>query len=231
MAKEFTKNMFIMLLSIMIGAVIITYFVGNIMYQSNIRSLRTEHTAEIETITGKNINFTNNFLKSSVLLDAAREDRAFGNYNFDLAFLWYTSALPEKNSSTMEVYKTRAIDNCTDAMPNYLNSHNNFLESKKSFNDTKTYTSYEKYLDVLDLYVGLTSSGARLTLLRYNASHYLSYLAENLTMENGTVTYLVNMSEIMELFNGTMALYGGELEIFEEYQEVIDEYEFFDEIR
>ena len=231
MARVFTKNMFVILLSIMIGAVIITYFVGDIMYQSNIRSLTTEHTAEIETITGKNINFTNNFLKSSVLLDAAREDRAFGNYHFDLAFLWYTSALVEKNVTIMEVHKTRTIDNCTEAMPNYINSHNNFLEAKKSFTDTKTYTTYNKYLEVLDLYVGLTGSGAKLTLLRYNASQYLKILSENLTFIGGNVTYLGDMSEFLLLFNQTMGMYAGELAIFEEFQEEIDEYEFFDEIR
>lgn len=231
MARVFTKNMFVMLLSIMIGAVIITYFIGDIMYQSDIRSLTTEHTAEIETITGKNINFTNNFLKSSVLLDAAREDRAFGNYHFDLAFLWYTSALVEKNVTAMELHKTRTIDNCTEAMPNYINSHYNFLEAKKSFTDTKTYTTYDKYLEVLDLYVGLTDSGAKLTLLRYNASQYLKILAENLTFIGGNVTYLGNMSEFLLLFNQTMGMYGGELAIFEEFQEEIDEYEFFDEIR
>jgi hypothetical protein len=231
MAREFTKNMFIMLLSIMIGAVIITYFMGDIVYQSNIRSITTEHTVEIETITGKNINFTNNFLKSSVLLDGAREDRAFGNYNFDLAFLWYTSALSEKNSTNMEIHKTRAIDNCSEAMPNYINSHYNFLEAKKSYTETKGYTTYDKYLEVLDLYVKLTDSGAKLTLLRYNASQYLKIISENLTYDEGIVTYLGNMTELLILFNQTIGMYGGELAIFEEILEEIDEYEFFEEIR
>ena len=176
MGREFTKNMFIMLLSIMVGAVIITYFAADIVNRSTIENLTIEHTAEIETITGKNINFTNNFLKSSVLLDLAREYRAFGNYNFDLAFLWYSSALAERNISTIELYKQRTIDNCTEAMPNYLNSHGNFLESKVSFENTKNYTSYDKYLEILDIYIGLTGSGARLTMLRYNASQYLLLL-------------------------------------------------------
>lgn len=231
MGREFTKNMFIMLLSIMVGAVIITYFAADIVNRSTIENLTIEHTAEIETITGKNINFTNNFLKSSVLLDLAREYRAFGNYNFDLAFLWYSSALAERNISTIELYTQRTIDNCTEAMPNYLNSHGNFLESKVSFENTKNYTNYDKYLEILDIYIGLTGSGARLTMLRYNASQYLLLLAENLTIEDGSVTYLTNMSDILGLFNETMMLYGMELAIFEEFQDLIDEYDFFEEIR
>ena len=227
MAKELDRNMFIMLLSIMIGAIIITYFAADIIRRSEIEKL----TTEIETIEERNINFTDDFMKSSVLLDSAKDDRAFGNYHFDLAFLWYNSALSEKNSSTMELYKNRTIDNCTNAMPNYLNSHQNFGEAKDSFNATKSYTSYPKYLEILDIYVGLTGSGARLAMLRYNASKYLKYLAENLTIVNGTVIYLENVSELMDLFNETMELYGEELEIFDEYQDAIDEYEFFEEIR
>ena len=122
MVRLFDRNMFIMLLAIMIGAIIITYFIADIQNRSRIETLTIEHTAEIETIEGKNINFTNRFLKSSVLLDGAREDRAFGDYHFDLAFLWYNSALLEKNNGTMELYKTRCIENCTSAMPKYLYS-------------------------------------------------------------------------------------------------------------
>ena len=227
MAREFDRNMFIMLLSIMIGAIIITYFAADIVRRSEIESL----TTEIETIEERNINFTDHFMKSSVLLDSAKDDRAFGNYHFDLAFLWYNSALSEKNSSTMELYKNRTIDNCTNAMPNYLNSNNNFEEAKGSFNDTKAYTSYDKYIEILDLYVNLTGSGAKLAMLRYNASVYLKYLAENLTLINGTVTYLENVSELMDLFNETLDAYDEELEVYEEYKDVIDEYEFFEEIR
>ena len=231
MAREFTKNMFVMLLSIMVGAVIITYFVGDIMYQSNIRSLATQHTVELESIEERNINFTDHFMKSSSLLDSAREDRAFGNYYFDLAFLWFNSALSETNSSIFEVYRNRSIDNCTEAMPNYLNSYNNFGQAKNSFNSTKNYTTYQKYWDIIDLYIGLTGSGARLSMLRYNASIYLEYLAENLTMKNGTVAYMDNVSDLLDMFNETMMLYDEELGLFEEFDDALDEYEFFDEIR
>ena len=231
MVREFDRNMFIMMLAIMIGAIIVTYFVADIVYRSNIETLTTQHTADIETLEERNINFTNHFMKSSVLLDSARDDQAFGNYHFDLAFLWYSSALSEKNSSTMELYKNRTIDNCTNALPNYLNSYQNFENAKSFFNDTKSYTTYEKYLEVLDIYVGLTGSGARLAMLRYNATKYLKQLAENLTMENGTVTYLENVIELLVLFNETTGSYGEELALFEEYRDAIDEYEFFEEIR
>ena len=221
-----------MLLAIMIGAVIITYFVADVQGRSRIETLTIEHTEEIETIEGKNINFTNYFLKSSVLLDAAREDRAFGDYHFDLAFLWYNSALQERDNETMELYKTRCIENCTYAMPNYLNSHDNFKESMISFINTKTFTTYGKYLEILDLYVKLTESGTRLTMLRYNASLYLMYLAENLTMaEDGTITYKTNVSGLMGLFEETMEQYGEEVEEYNEIKDEIDEYEFFEEIR
>jgi hypothetical protein len=224
MAREFTKNMFVMLFSIMIGAIIITYFVGDIIYRSDIETLAVQHTTEIESLEEMNINFTSHFLSSSVLLDESREDRAFGNYHFDLAFLWLKSALVEENSSTLDVYKNRTIDNCTYAMEKYLISHQNFKEAKIFFNDTKAYTSYEKYLEILDLYVSLTASGARLTMLRYNASKYLKYMAENLSLD-------MNISALFELFNETMDLYEEELDIYEDYQDEIDEYEFFEEIR
>jgi len=231
MAREFDRNMFIMLLTIMIGVIIITYFIADIVYRSNIETLTTQHAAEIETLEERNINFTDHFMKSSVLLDSARDDRASGNYHFNLAFSWYNSTLSEKNSSTMELYKSRTIDNCTNALPEYLNSYQNFESAKSFFNDTKSYTTYEKYLEVLDLYMGLTGSGARLAMLRYNATKYLKQLAENLTITNGTVTYLEDVTELLVLFNETTRLYEEELVLFEEYRDAIDEYEFFEEIR
>ena len=231
MEKVFTKNMFVMLLSIMIGTLLITYFVADIVHRSNIEALTTQYTTEIETIEGKNINFTSHFLSSSVLLDKSREDRAFGDYHFDLAFLWYSSALSETNETLMDLYKARAIDNCTDAMPNYVNSHLNFEEAQASFNDTKAYTTYPKYLEILDIYVDLTGTGALLTSLKYNASQYLIYITQNLTFKNNKVTYLENMTEMLGLFNMTMGLIGGVLEEYEGLQDEIDEYEFFEEIR
>jgi hypothetical protein len=233
MAKEFTKNMFVMLLSIMIGVIIITFFIGDIINRTKIDTLNAEHKEEIITLKGQSENFTSHFLKSSSVLDQAREDRAFGNYHFDLGLLWYQSALSQKNTSMTELYKMRGIDNCTNALPNYLYSYYNFLESKDYFNETKAFVSYTKYIDLLDLYVNLTDAGSKLTMLRYNASKYLIYLTENLTFNPGSnnVTFLTNVTELMMLFESTIFLYGEAVEEFEEYQEEIDEYEFFDEIR
>jgi hypothetical protein len=233
MVKEFTRNMFVMLLSIMIGVIIITYFIGDIINRSKIETLTAEHKEEIVTLKGRNENFTSHFLKSSGILDQAREDRAFGNYHFDLGLLWYQSALSQKNITLLDLYKIRAIDNCTNAFPNYLNSYYNFLESKDYFNETKAFITYTKYLNLLDLYINLTDAGSRLTMLRYDATKYLMYLTENLTFnpETNNVTYLMNVTDMMMLFNGAMFGYGEVLEEFEEYQEEIDEYEFFDEIR
>ncbi|MEA3458936.1 MAG: hypothetical protein U9R21_09720 [Candidatus Thermoplasmatota archaeon] len=224
MVKVFDKNMFVMLFAVMIGIVVITYFMADIMHQSTIESLTAEHVSEIGTIEGKNINFTSNFLESSVLLDSAREDRAFGNYHFDLASLFYSSALSEKNISIMELHKNRTIDNCTKAMPMYFNSHLNFKSASNFFNNTKKYTKYDNYLELLDLYINLTESGAKLTMLRYNASKYLKYLTENITVINGSAA-LGNVSDLMDLFNETMIMYSSELDTYDEYEDDIDEYD------
>lgn len=233
MARLFDRNMFIMLSAIMIGVIIIIFFVADIVNRSTLDTLQNVHEVEIKDIQSKNENFTSSFIRSTVILDQAREDRAFGNYHFDLAFLWYQSTLSEKNSSNFELYKTRAVNNCTNAMPKYQNAHDNFDEAKSWFNATKSYTTFPKYLEVLDIYVNLTGSGSRLMMLRYNASEYLKYLTENLIMdvENGTVIYMENVTDILELFNETLILIGEETETYEEYQDEIDEYEFFDEIR
>lgn len=233
MGREFDRNMFIMLLSIMVGVIIITYFVGDIVNQSTIETLNKEHKAKISNILGESENFTSMFLKSNVLLDKAREQRAEGNYNFDLAFLWYTSALNEKNETTMELYKSRGTDNCTNALPNYINSRYNFIEAQKFFQYTKSYTNYAKYITILDIYIGLTGSGSNLTMYRYDACIYLTYLTENLTFdpENNNVTFLENVSFIMMMFDFAMGAYEEEQDDYDEYQDEIDEYEFFDEIR
>jgi len=230
MGREFTKNMFIMLVTIMIGVVIITFFIADLKARSEEQE---RYTGEIEVIEQRNINFTNYFMKSSVLLDKAREDRAFGNYHFDLAFLWYQSALSIKNDSLFELYKIRGIENSTNALPYYEYSHLNFEESGNYFLETKSLTTYPSYLEVLDIYIDLTASGSRLTELRYTASTYLGYLTENLTFDfnNNNVTFQGNMTELLSMFDQIMFAIGAETEIFEGLQDEIDEYEFFDEIR
>jgi len=224
MARLLDRNMFIMLLAIMIGFITVTYFIADIVNQSKMDNLTTSHITEMESIEKMNINFTNSFLESSVLLDTAREYRAFGNYHFDLASLFFTSALSEQNASIMESYKNITIDNCTEAMPKYNISNLNFKTASSFFKNTKKYTEYSGYIKLLDLYIDLTESGARLTMLRYNASKYLKQLAENITVTNGYVS-LDNVSGLMDLFNETMGMYGGELYIYDGYEEEIDEYD------
>ena len=239
MTREFNRNMFVMLFSIMIGVIIITYFGADIINRSKIDDLTTQYEGEITTAKGEIIflkseseNFTSRFIKSTVLLDQAREDRAYGNYNFDLAFLWYQSALSERNITQFELYKIWGIDNCTYAMPNYYYSRLNFEEAEDYYNETLSYAG-ENYLDVIDLYVKLTESGSKLTMLRYDASRYLMYLLENLTYDilNNNATFLGNMTGLMMLFEGAMAAYGAESEIYEDIQDDLDDYEFFEEIR
>lgn len=225
MVRVFDKNMFIMMFAIMIGIVIVTYFVADIVYQTQIDEINTEHSSEIKNIEANNINFTSSFLESSVLLDSAREDRAFGNYHFDLAQLFYTSTLNENNESRMNHYKNSSIDNCTKAMPNYLNSHENFLISATFFENTKGFTTYGNYLKLLSMYVNLTETGAKITLLRYNASIYLKRIVENITYVNGSGSFGINMSDLLALFNNTMGMYGALIEDYEDIQEEIDEYD------
>jgi hypothetical protein len=224
MARLFDRNIFIMLLAVMIGFITVTYFIADIVNQSKMDDLTTAHITEMESIEEMNINFTNSFLESSVLLDTAREYRAFGNYHFDLASLFFTSALSEQNTSMMKLYKNRTIDNCTEAMPKYDISSLNFKTASNFFDNTKKYTEYDGYLKLLDLYVNLTESGTRLTMLRYNASKYLKYLAENITIINGTAA-LENVSDLMDLFNETMDMYGDEEDIYDEHEDEIDEYD------
>ena len=224
MVKTFDRNMFIKAMIFMVVIIIVTYFLADIVHQSKIKELTYQHNVEIESIEEKNKNFTSGFLESSVLLDAAREDRAFGNYYFDLASLFYSSALAEKNSSLILSYKNITIDNCSRAMPKYLTSHLNFIKASTFFNSTAKYTEKPSYIKLLKLYINLTNSGARLTILRYNASRYLKYLAENITIINNSAV-LENKTELMDMFNETMMMYGNELSNFEEQEQKIEEYD------
>ena len=233
MAREFDKNMFVMLFAIMIGTIIITYFVADIVNKTKMDTLTEQHSKELSTLRGLTENFTSAFIKSSVILDQAREDRAYGNYHFDLGFIWYNSALSERNETNIELYKTRGIDNCTNALPYYYNSRLNFEDSQIYFNEAKLNTNVEKYIEILDLYISLTDAGSELTMLRYNATIYLKYLTENITFnpDTGNATYLTNVTELLGLFNQTMMLYSGALSNYNQIIDEIDEYEFFEEIR
>ena len=190
-----------------------------------IDEINTEHNSEIKTIEENNINFTSSFLESSVLLDSAREDRAFGNYHFDLGRLFYSSLLNENNETVMNQYKNNSLDNCSKAMPYYLTAHENFLISNDFFDKTKSFTSYDNYLKLLSMYVNLTDVGAQVTMLRYNASLYLKRIVENITYVNGS-SYLGNASsDLLDLFNFTMESYGLLAGEYEDIQDEIDEYD------
>ena len=71
MAREFNRNMFIMLFAVMIGVILITYFVADIARRSEIEALTGEIetiTTEKETFEARSINFTDYFMKSSCII-------------------------------------------------------------------------------------------------------------------------------------------------------------------
>jgi hypothetical protein len=230
MVGEFNRNIFIMLLSIMVGVIVITFFIADLQARSQVtEELTYKHTEEIKDLESKNINFTTRFINSLGLFDKAREDRAHGDYNFEVAFLWYTSALNENDNATFNTYKNRTIDHCEDAIANYLNSSGNFLTAREKFQKTKEYTHYDVYKKLLDLYVNLTASGHRLTTLRINASTYLTYLSENLTFSDNAVVFEQNITDLYNLFNITMIAYTTELmDVYKEIEKDIEsEYDIF----
>ena len=222
MVRMFTKNMFIMLVSIMIGVVIITYFVADIINRSKIETLTLEHVEEIQDINSRNENFTNYYLQGSILMDSAREIREVGNYHFDFALFWFNNALI--NKSTSLIY--RCIDNCTFAMLNYNSSYAKFGESKPYFENALGYTNNTKYREALGYYINFSIAGQYITLLRYNASDYLRRAAENLSFGN-----MDNVSLLMENFTLTEDLYAEGLQGYNDLKNQIDGYLFFDPIR
>lgn len=219
MTREFDRNMLIMLAAIMVGVIVITYFVADIQRQSQITTLKVEHKTEIRDISSRNENFTNNFLQGSVKMDAAREVREVGNYHFDFALFWYNTALKNFTNSSIQ----RCTENCTTAAASYLASYENFNISKPYFETAATFTDKDRYLEVLGYYVAFAKLGMNITTLRYNASLYLKYAAENITNENATIW--------IELFNETEELYEEQAGAYDEQGDQIDEYLFFDEIR
>lgn len=233
MAREFNRNMFIMLAAIMLGAIIITYFIADIINVSKIDTLTFEHDIEIQDVHSKNENFTDNFLQGSILMDSAREIREVANLNFDFALFWFNGALANANVwfnnkwiNTTDNLVERCINNCTDAMIKYIASHNKFGESSPYFSNAKTFTQRQRYIEVLGYYNAFSQAGQKITLLRYNSSKFLKLAAENLSFGN-----IDNVTYIMENFSFMEGLYQTGLGGYEELKEQIDEYTFFDEIR
>ena len=233
MARLFDRNMFIMLLAIMVGVVVITFFIADIVNRSAIDDIRKEHEVEIDDINVKNEQFTSHFIDSTVGLDFARDHLANGDYHYDLAFLWYYSSLNEKNVTNLELYKERGIDNCSEALPDYLNSLGSFETAEDLFKETRNYTSYYRYLEILDLYINLTKSGANLTILKYNAIGKLNILIDNIIFDEqtGNITYKEDVSDILDSLAEDLELIKEEERKYDNCQSEIDEYPLFDEIR
>lgn len=228
MAREFDRNMFIMLLSIMVGVIIITYFAADIIRRAEIEEIEEKHIEEIETIEKKNINFTSSFLDSLTSLNLAKNYRMDGEINYQLADAFFDNVFSIKNESEFNIYKSYITNNCSNAMYNFLNSYLNFNDSISNFNKSKKYTTYNVYLGLGDLYINYSKSGARLTSLRYNISKYLLWISENLTFVNESVGFLGNNSALMEKLSETLEDYLIEEEIFLGLEEEIDLYELYE---
>jgi hypothetical protein len=222
MAREFTRNMFIMLVSIMAGVIIITYFIGDVINQSTIDTMNLQHNTEISGINSRNENFTNYYLQGAVKMDSAREVREVANYFFDFALYWFNTALANQSSNLTIL----CIDNCTNAMEKYLTAHQNFGKSQPYFIDARNYTNNSRYLEVLGYYISFADAGQNITMLRYNASYYLRCAAENLSFGNMELVDL-----LMENFTMVEQAYQEAVQKYQDYRYQIDGYIFFSTIR
>lgn len=222
MAREFTRNMFVMLVSIMIGVVIITFFIGDVINRSRIETITTQHVTEISDINSRNENFTDSYLQGAVMMDSARELREIGNYHFDFALFWFNNALANHSRNLTK----QCIDNCTQAMQRYLESHINFGKSKPYFVSARNFTNNPRYLEVLGYYVGFARAGQNITMLRYNASDYLRRAAENLSFGNMDM-----VASLMENLTLIEQAYQEALQEYQQYRYQIDGYLFFSTIR
>jgi hypothetical protein len=225
MAREFTKSMFIMLVAIMIGVFIITYFVADIINRSKIETLNIENDVKIQDLNSRNENFTNYYLQGSISMDSAREVREVGNYHFDFALFWYNTALINISKTLLQ----QCIDNCTSAMGDYISSYGKFGESKPYFEKASGYTNKTKYREALGYYINFSIAGQKITLLRYNASDYLRRAAENLSI--GNIENMKNFTLLMENFTLNQGLYMEGLQGYNDLKNQIDDYLFFNPIR
>jgi hypothetical protein len=211
LVRIFDRNMFIMLLSIMIGAIIITYFVADIARRSEIESyqeLIQDITTEKNVFENKSKNFTDHIFKSLGSLDFSREYRSSADSYYDVAALiWYPNGEYEK-----------VVVNCTSAMEDYLLGYENFLNTKSFFNDTIQYSTDVKYTSIINIYKKLSQSGANICLLGYNASKLLKELAENFSLYGNNT----NVSALLELYNESLLLLEQGLGF---YMDLLDELE------
>lgn len=206
----------------MVGVIIITFFIGDIMSRSKIDSLTQQYTVEIEDLTSRNENFTNYFLQGIVKMDSAREVRELANYYFDFALFWFNNALVNHSGN----HTQKCIENCTYAMEKYLLSHESFGKSRPYFINARNFTNNSRYLEVIGYYIGFSQAGNNITLLRYNASDYLRRAAENLSSGN-----MENVTLLREMFNVTEQAYLEAENDYQNFRYQIDGYIFFSTIR
>ena len=214
--------MLIMLVSIMVGVVIVTYFIADIINRSTIETMTIQHNVEIVDINSRNENFTNYCLQGSIKMDSAREVREIANYYFDFALYWFNNALATSNKNLT----IQSIDNCTKAMGQYLTAYESFGKSRPYFETAKNYTNKSRYLEVIGYYIEFSQAGQNITMLRYNASDYLRRAAENLSFG-----HMENVTLLMANFNMTEQMVQGATQIYNEFRYQIDGYLFFSEIR
>jgi len=222
MAREFTRNMLIMLAAIMVGVVIVTYFVADIINRSTIETINVQHHVEIVDINSRNENFTNYCLQGSVKMDSAREVREVGNYYFDFALYWFNTALADSDKNLT----VQSIKNCTQAMGQYLNAHESFGKARPFFLTARNFTTRPQYLEVIGYYIGFSYAGQNITMLRYNASDYLRRAAENLSFG-----HMENVTMLMANFTMLEQLVQGATQMYNEFRYQIDGYLFFSTIR
>ncbi len=230
MNRKFDKNLFIMLLSIMVGTIIITYFIADIINRSKMEDLSEEittelnikHSEEIKYIYSNYNNFTDHFLKGFTKINSARELRSEGNYYFDLAYFWHNSYLNESDIS----YFDKCINNCVDAADNYLFSNQRFNESTPYLIISKNYTNDSSYIGLVNYCISFSESGKNITDLRYKASLILKNAIENYSLGD-----LENASILMENFNALGDIYEEQLLEYTRLETLIDNFVFFEEDR
>jgi len=207
MARVFDKDIFVMMLSIMIGVIIITYFIADIMRNNQITEIEEKHIQEIEEIETKNINFTSKYLDSVVSNEKAKDYLANGKINFGVSKGFYGIILDENNETNFMNFRFYILDNCSGALSNFEKSYKNFLDSIKNFNESIEYSDYNLYIKLCRLYLNLSISGYELAYLSYNLSKYLMYLTENLSFLDGNIVYDENFTALENLYNQTMQDY------------------------
>jgi len=222
MVRLFDRNMFIMLIAIMVGIVIITYFIADIQRRTQIETLTIEHETQLFDIAEKSQNFTRHFRQGSIKMDQAREEREGGNSHFDVAFLWYTTGVQQDNQS----YITFCMANCTDALVVYPSAYTHFEESTPYFMKALDFTENEDYIKMIRNYVNLSKAGMNSTQLRLKATRYLLYIAQNLSLGNTE-----NISELFAVFNETQTLVEQADAVYDEAKGQVDTATLFDPIR